>query len=247
MSLLARNRVKKLLTLIQLLFLVGSLHATEYSIIDPENLITDEQKESITKSQENLLQDRDTLVSYAFYNVNTSRTRIKLIWESGLEEAAGEGSSSEKFHLLICVGIFSSQNTVDIFTKNQPVLEDVTDLTTCIASMKQSIGSQPDIQELIQNSPETIKDRLSYLNARPNYEEFEKTTARNTRTEKFMAYILNLVKIALFIIVTIIAILIFWYMLASLNNKRPHTFPVTKPKKRLHSPYAATSISQIKK
>lgn len=247
MPLLSRHRVKKLLIIIQLLFFIGNLSAAEYSIIDPEELITEDQKEFLGNNQESILKDRDTLVSFAFYNVETSKVRLRMEWESSLEKAAEEGQSSDKFHLLICVGVFSDQHTVDIFYKNQPALEDVDDLSTCITSLKQSLGSEPDIEELIQNSPDSIKDRLSYLSERPKYEELEKTAANETRAEEFMNYIFNLVKIALFIIVPIIAFLILWFMLASFSNRKAHTFPTPDPKKRLSCPYAATSISQIKK
>ena len=107
-----------------------------------------------------------------------------------------------------------------------------------------------DIKDLIENSPNIINDRLSYLNERPKYEELEKTAAENTRTRDFINYILGLVKIALIIIVPIIALLIFWYMLTSINNRKAHHFPTspdTVPKKRLGAPHAATSISQTSK
>jgi|GEM_PF-6880714 len=250
MSLIKRNRLKKLFIVIQLLFFAGSLHGAEYSIIDPENLITDEQENKLAKNQEHLLQEQDTLVSYAFYNVDATKIGLRMEWESNLKMATEDGASSEKFHLLICVGVFSKQNTVDIFYKNQPALEDGDDLNTCIASLKQSLGSEPEIKDFIEYAPSIIQNGLSYLNERPEYEKLEHNAAEETRTREFMKYILGLVKIALIIIVPIIAFLIFWYIFGSLNNRRAHHFPIVPnktPKKRLGAPYAATSISQTSK
>ncbi|MGJ8655905.1 MAG: hypothetical protein ACSHX6_05580 [Akkermansiaceae bacterium] len=247
MTFSSRINLLKALIIIPLFVLLGSLQAAEYSIIDPEDLITEDQRQILKKGQTNISADQNTLVSYAFYNVNNTKVGSRMNWESALEKAAKEGNTSNKFHVLICVGIFSRQHTIDIFYKNQPALEDVNELSICISSLKQSLASEPDTQDLIENAADIIKGRLSYLNERPKYEEKKKQTAADTRTQEFITYIYHLVKIGLLIIVPIIALLIFWFMMCAINNRRPHRFPTSKyasPKKRLGAPHAATSISK---
>jgi len=218
MYLFLNHPLKKLCIIILTLLYPCSLQAAEYSVIDPENIITDEQQKLIEKIQADISTNHNSLVTYAFYSINASKLGIRMEWESKLAKAKEEGLTSDKFHLLICVGKFSQQNTVDIFYKNQPPLEDVNDLDTCIASLKQSLTTEPNIKDLIEY-----------------------------RSQEFIQYLLNLIKITLIITAPIVAFLLIWYMLASINNKKSYKFPTTthtKTKKRLGAPYGATSISQ---
>ncbi len=245
-----RQKMKAPLILLSILILINSLQAAEYTIRDEEDLITEEQEKIIAKSQAEILAEQDTIVSFAFYQIGTSKLNTRLNWEAALEKAKEDGTASDKFQLLISVGVFSTQNTVDVFYKNPPALQDVDDLGTCIASLEQSLGSEPEVNDLVINAPDIIKGRLSYLKERPLYEAKEQKSAQDTRTKEFTKYIMWLVKIALIIIIPIIAFLVFWYMMSSINNKRTHRFPTTKhasPKSRLGAPYAGTSISQFTK
>ncbi len=225
------------------------LNATEYTILDPENLITADQKQLLEKNQATMLAEQNTLISYGFYNVDASKLSTRLDWISAVEKAANDRVSSDQFHMLICIGIFSTQYTVDIFYKNQPSLEDVNDLNTCISSLTKDLASEPELDDLINHSADTIKRKLSYLNARPMLEQKKKQLARKTQAQEFINYMYNIVKIALWIIIPIIVILIICYMLSTIANRRPHYFPVSPnaPAKRLDAPHAATSISQTSK
>lgn len=242
--------MKQFLSKLFLLFLIpllsNHINANEYHIIDLNDLITPEQEASIKKVQDEVLENHDTLLSYAFYNSNSSKSSMKYEWETNLNDYP----ASDKFHLFICVGIYSTRNTIDIYYKNPPVLQDTDDLSTCISSLSRNLRAEPDIEELILNSSSIISGSLSYINERPKYEANTKRDADKSRADEFMKYILKLTKIALWIITPIIALIIIWYIISFLNNKRAYHFPEAQPnsiKKRLRATSAATSISRSRK
>ncbi len=208
------------------------------AIIDPQNILSPEQVVLIRKEQKLLLENHRCMVSYGFYGIHHSQMEIRRTWTASIP------ATDQQFHILINIGSFLKNHNIDIQFKNPPLLDDINEVENILASATQNIQSERGLDAILEASFVSINDELAYLSTRPLLEKDQSDLEETKKNAAFKAYIIKLVKIALCIIVPLIALFIIWNIYSNSRNKKPYYFPETKTITRLGAPHGASSITQ---